>query len=154
MSKKFVDYYALLGVARTATNGEIKTARRRKLLDGHVDKNPDSPKALEFTKNLNRAKAVLLDSLERSAYDTIWVCHHASLAAPTPQPRPPRAKAPPQRRSAPPPTGGSGWGLFAMFATAAVVGGVAYATANANNYDRNAQRYRGRDGTFRGGRFG
>ncbi|MFT5431809.1 MAG: curved DNA-binding protein [Myxococcota bacterium] len=63
------DYYDLLEVARTADQGEIKKAFRRKAVELHPDKNPDNPEAEEQFKDLNEAYAVLSDTEKRTHYD-------------------------------------------------------------------------------------
>ena len=63
------DYYALLGVERTADAGEIKAAYRRLALKYHPDKNPGDTAAEDRFKQINEAYAVLSDDEKRSRYD-------------------------------------------------------------------------------------
>ena len=63
------DYYSILGVARGATEEDIKKAFRKKAMDYHPDRNKDSPKAEEKFKEVNEAYAVLTDNKKRSQYD-------------------------------------------------------------------------------------
>jgi len=67
MSKR--DYYEILGVARTATDAEIKRAYRALAVQHHPDKNPGDPLAEENFKEAAEAYAVLSDAQKRSAYD-------------------------------------------------------------------------------------
>ncbi len=63
-----VDYYALLGVARTATDAEIKRAFRKLAQQWHPDVSTD-PTADERFKQINEAYQVLSDPQRRQAYD-------------------------------------------------------------------------------------
>jgi len=63
-----VDYYALLGVARTATDAEIKRAFRKLAQQWHPDVSKD-PTADERFKQINEAYQVLSDPQRRQAYD-------------------------------------------------------------------------------------
>lgn len=65
----FEDYYAILGVTRTANPEEIKRAYRRLAIESHPDRNPDSPEALERFKACVEAYAVLGHSEKRRHYD-------------------------------------------------------------------------------------
>ena len=63
------DYYEVLSVERTATDGEIKTAYRKLAMQFHPDRNPNNPQAEEKFKECSEAYAVLSDSDKRAAYD-------------------------------------------------------------------------------------
>jgi molecular chaperone DnaJ len=64
-----VDYYEVLGVARTATDAELKSAFRKLAMKHHPDKNPgDKNSELRF-KELNEAYQILSDGQKRAAYD-------------------------------------------------------------------------------------
>ena len=67
MSKR--DYYEVLGVARTATEQDIKSAYRRLAVKYHPDKNPGNAEAEEKFKEGAEAYAVLSDSQQRARYD-------------------------------------------------------------------------------------
>jgi molecular chaperone DnaJ len=63
------DYYEILGIARTATDVEIKKAYRKLAVQHHPDKNPGDHTAEERFKEAAEAYSVLSDSQKRAAYD-------------------------------------------------------------------------------------
>ena len=65
---QYKDYYATLGVARTAAEKDIKSAYRRLARQLHPDVNKD-PKATERFKLVNEAYEVLSDPKKREKYD-------------------------------------------------------------------------------------
>ncbi|HEV2863385.1 MAG TPA: molecular chaperone DnaJ [Pyrinomonadaceae bacterium] len=67
MSKR--DYYEVLGVGRTATEAEIKSAYRKLAVRYHPDKNPGDAAAEEKFKEAAEAYSVLSDADQRSRYD-------------------------------------------------------------------------------------
>ena len=63
------DYYEVLGVSRTATEQEIKSAYRRLAVKYHPDKNPGDASAEEKFKEAAEAYSVLSDAEQRARYD-------------------------------------------------------------------------------------
>jgi molecular chaperone DnaJ len=67
MTKK--DYYETLGVARNASDADIKKAYRRLAMKHHPDRNPGDKTAEAKFKDAKEAYEVLSDSQKRAAYD-------------------------------------------------------------------------------------
>lgn len=67
MNKK--DYYQILGVAKTASADEIKSAYRKLALKYHPDRNPDNKEAEDKFKEAAEAYEVLSDVDKRRTYD-------------------------------------------------------------------------------------
>src|SRR5581483_8913668 len=63
------DYYEVLGVSRTASEQEIKSAYRKMALQYHPDRNPNDPGAEEKFKQCTEAYSVLVDAQKRAQYD-------------------------------------------------------------------------------------
>src|SRR5271166_3584686 len=63
------DYYAVLGVKKTATAEDIRKAFRKLARKYHPDVNPGDKKAEEKFKELSEANDVLSDEKKRKIYD-------------------------------------------------------------------------------------
>lgn len=63
------DFYDVLGVARDASEADIKKAYRRLAMKHHPDRNPDDAKAEAAFKEAKEAYEILSDSQKRPAYD-------------------------------------------------------------------------------------
>src|SRR5438874_3532287 len=67
----FKDYYSTLGVAKTATEKEIKQAFRKLARKTHPDVNPGDKSAESRFKEINEAYEVLGDPAKRKKYDEL-----------------------------------------------------------------------------------
>jgi curved DNA-binding protein len=65
----FVDYYKILGVAKTATTEDIKKAYRKLARKHHPDLNPNNKEANKQFQQVNEANEVLSDPEKRKKYD-------------------------------------------------------------------------------------
>lgn len=63
------DPYSTLGVPRTASEAEIKSAYRKLAKELHPDRNKDNPKAAEKFSDTTRAYDLLSDKAKRAQYD-------------------------------------------------------------------------------------
>ena len=59
----------MLGVARDASDQEIKSAYRKLALAHHPDRNPEDPAAEDRFKEASEAYTVLADAQKRAQYD-------------------------------------------------------------------------------------
>ncbi len=65
----FVDYYKLLGVEKSATSKDIKSAYRKLARKYHPDLNPNDKNAKKNFQQINEANEVLSDPEKRKKYD-------------------------------------------------------------------------------------
>lgn len=63
------DYYEVLGIPKTASDAEIKSAFRRKAKECHPDLHPGDAAAEAQFKELNEAAEILSDPQKRAKYD-------------------------------------------------------------------------------------
>jgi len=63
------DYYEVLGVSRTCTEQELKSAYRKLAMQHHPDRNPGDKDAEEKFKEASEAYSVLSDEEKRAQYD-------------------------------------------------------------------------------------
>lgn len=68
---EYRDYYATLGVPRTASQADVKKAFRKLARQHHPDVNKGDAAAEKRFKDVNEAYAVLSDPEKRKAYDTL-----------------------------------------------------------------------------------
>jgi curved DNA-binding protein len=71
MSVQYKDYYAVLGVPRTASDADIKRAFRKLAREFHPDVAKDKKKAEDKFKEINEAYEVLGDPAKRKRYDEL-----------------------------------------------------------------------------------
>src|SRR5215467_3616136 len=62
-------YYDVLGVERTAVDGELKSAFRKLAMKWHPDRNPSDKSCEVRFKEINEAYEILKDPDKRAAYD-------------------------------------------------------------------------------------
>jgi len=65
----FLDYYKILGIGKTATPKEIKTAYRKLARKYHPDLNPNDKDAKKNFQQINEANEVLSDPEKRKKFD-------------------------------------------------------------------------------------
>src|SRR5215471_13577246 len=71
------DYYDVLGIAKGATEDEIKKAYRKLAFENHPDRNPGDKGAEQRFKEATEAYEVLRDAEKRARYDQFG---HAPVA--------------------------------------------------------------------------
>jgi len=66
---EYIDYYKVLGIPKTASEGDIKEAYRKLVRKYHPDLNPNDKDAERKFKEVNEANEVLSDPEKRKKYD-------------------------------------------------------------------------------------
>jgi curved DNA-binding protein len=85
MATSVRDYYEVLGVPRTASEQEIRSAFRRLARKHHPDMNPGDPGATERFKEISEAYEVLSDPEKRKRYDALGPDWERYAAGPQPR---------------------------------------------------------------------
>src|SRR5512147_1252258 len=73
MAVQFRDYYDVLGVAKSASEDEIRKAYRKLARKYHPDVNPGDAKAEERFKEISFAYDVMSDAEKRARYDEFGI---------------------------------------------------------------------------------
>ena len=86
MAVEFKDYYAILGLKKTASADEIKQAYRRLARQHHPDLHPEAKKkeASDKFKEINEAYEVLSDPEKRKRYDALGPDWERGVPPPSP----------------------------------------------------------------------
>jgi len=72
------DYYAILGVTKTASETEIKASFRKLAKLYHPDKNPNNPGALAYFEQVLNAYNILSDYQARKRYDSAFLSNRST----------------------------------------------------------------------------
>ncbi len=113
MPVEFKDYYATLGVARDASDADIKQAFRKLARKFHPDVAKDKKTAEEKFKAVNEANEVLSDPVKRRKYDQLganW--RDEERGQPSPGPRGPGGRGAPPGQGQEFHFGGTGFSDF------------------------------------------
>lgn len=76
------DPYQILGVARSASEADIKKAYRKLAKENHPDRNADNPAKLERFKEVSAAYEILSDSDKRGRFDRGEIDAHGNPTSP------------------------------------------------------------------------
>lgn len=76
------DYYDILGVSKTASDTELKSAYRKLAMEWHPDRNKSSDAEVKF-KEINEAYQVLSDPKKKSTYDQFGHAAFSATGGPT-----------------------------------------------------------------------
>lgn len=79
MSKQ--DFYSTLGVNKSASKDEIKSAYRKLAMKYHPDRNPDNKEAEDKFKEISHAYEILSDDTKRQQYDQVGHDHYQNMGA-------------------------------------------------------------------------
>ena len=78
------DYYEVLGVTRTVTEQELKSAYRKLALQLHPDRNPNNPDAEEKFKEVSEAYAILAKTMSEASLKQVAAAIAAKRTTLTP----------------------------------------------------------------------
>ena len=79
MSKR--DYYEILGVSKSASEAELKSAFRKLAMQYHPDRNPGDRQSEERFKEISEAHEILSDPEKKKLYDAFGSDWAAAKAA-------------------------------------------------------------------------